>query len=57
MQAAVVNTEVLKISNKEIERANDVLAYTLIKKLFEEGKISRKVFLNIQKDINIRVES
>ncbi|MHB8129269.1 MAG: hypothetical protein ACYDEX_09750 [Mobilitalea sp.] len=47
---AEVSTLDFELSKKDIDKANIVMALSLIRKLFEQGKISHRVFLNIKKE-------
>lgn len=47
---AEVSTLDFELSKKDIDNANTVMALSLIRKLFEQGKISQRVFLNIKKE-------
>jgi hypothetical protein len=40
----------LELNIKDLEKANTVMALSQIRKLFEQGKISERVFLNIKKE-------
>jgi len=47
---AVDSTVPIELSKKDTDKANTVMALSLIRKLFEQGKISERVFLNIKKE-------
>jgi hypothetical protein len=44
------STLAFELSKKDVDKANTVLALSLIRKLFEQGMISKRVFLNIKKE-------
>lgn len=43
-------TLLFEINKRDLEKANTVMALSLIRKLFAKGKISERVFLNIIKE-------
>lgn len=47
---AEANIFSFELSKDDIDKANTVLALSLIRKLFEQGKISERVFNNIKKE-------
>jgi hypothetical protein len=44
------STLLFELNKKDLEKANTVMALSQIRKLFEQGKISERVFLNIKKE-------
>lgn len=42
-----------ELSKKDLDRANTVMALSLIRKLYEKGKISERVFKKIKKECEI----
>jgi hypothetical protein len=42
-----------ELSKKDLDRANTVMALSLIRKLYEQGKISERVFKKIKKEYEI----
>lgn len=47
---AEASTLSFELSKKDIDKTNTVMALSLIRKLFEQGKISERIFLNIKKE-------
>lgn len=47
---AETNTLSFELSKKDVDKANTVMALSMIRKLFEQGKISERIFLNIRKE-------
>lgn len=44
------STLTIELNKNDKEKANTVMALSLIRKLFEQGKITERVFLNIKKE-------
>lgn len=51
---AEASTLAFELSKKDMDKANTVMALSLIRKLFEQGEISEKIFLNIKKEYEIQ---
>lgn len=50
---AEASTLSFELSKKDLDRANTVMALSLIRKLYEQGKISERVFMKIKKEYEI----
>lgn len=50
---AEASTISFELSKKDLDRANTVMALSLVRKLYEQGKISERVFKEIQKEYEI----
>jgi len=50
---AEVSTLSFDLSKKDLDRANTVMALSLIRKLYEQGNISERVFKKIKKEYEI----
>lgn len=44
------NQRIVKLSEQDREKANEILAFSLIKLLYQNEKISEKIFTNIEKE-------